>query len=129
MGSGRGAPGGFGGGYSGRGAPGGGFMGFPAPNGMSWGDYCMSSPVGIDGDGFPAGAWGECVAHAKMFELENPGWDNDPEFQDDGPVGQVITAMKRVNPGIAGRAEQAGIRLEEEVEMQFQNGGPIPFIN
>merc|ERR1712048_232901 len=99
-----------------------------APNGMIWSDYCMSSPVGIDTYGFPAGAWGECIAYAKIFELENPDWGSNPNYQDEGPCGQVIGAMMRAGGrGMEQGLEQAGNRLEEAVENNFRTGQPIPF--
>eukprot|EP00747_Dinoflagellata_sp_TGD_P102544 gnl/TRDRNA2_/TRDRNA2_168700_c1_seq1.p1 gnl/TRDRNA2_/TRDRNA2_168700_c1~~gnl/TRDRNA2_/TRDRNA2_168700_c1_seq1.p1 ORF type:complete len:349 (+),score=68.24 gnl/TRDRNA2_/TRDRNA2_168700_c1_seq1:108-1154(+) len=127
----------MGGGGGGGGAPqpqvmgaggggGGGFMSTQAPNGRSWADYCGAQQVQIDGNGMLAGAWGECMAWAKVFEVQNPGWDSMPQYRDEGPCGQVLNSIG----GIGGpQAQQAAEILEQACDQAVQQGRPLPIIN
>lgn len=108
----------------------GGFMTTQAPNGMLWQAYCQSQPVRIDENGFPAGAWGECLVWAKVYERRNPQWERDPDYMHEGPCGQVIAGMMRAAPGhMQGNIEGAANHLEEAAENCAINGRPLPIIN
>merc|ERR1740123_2740362 len=64
-----------------------------APNGMPWWQYCQGRPVSIDpASGFLIGPWGECLAWAKVFEIRNLGWQQDPRYANQGPCARVIEA-------------------------------------
>mmetsp|Transcript_68573 Transcript_68573/g.153663 ORF Transcript_68573/g.153663 Transcript_68573/m.153663 type:complete len:347 (-) Transcript_68573:161-1201(-) len=109
---------------------GGGFMNTVAPNGQPWSSYCGMSQPFKDGSGCVAGPWGECLAWAKVFEHQNPGYEQMPEYREDGPAGQVVSAMLSVCPGhmrqqIEGAAEQT----EHWCEQAIQRGQPLPIIN
>mmetsp|Transcript_81596 Transcript_81596/g.231255 ORF Transcript_81596/g.231255 Transcript_81596/m.231255 type:complete len:563 (-) Transcript_81596:158-1846(-) len=97
-----------------------------APKGMSWSDYCSSEDVLIGDDtGYIEGAWGECIAWAKVYELENPDWAKDPKYAVDGPCGQVLAELAAV----AGEeAEEAALRLEQACEHAGEWGQPMPLI-
>jgi len=107
----------------------GGFMNTVAPNGMPWWQYCQGRPVSIDpASGFLLGPWGECLAWAKVFEIQNPGWEQDPNFAG-GPCGQVIEAAIAGCPNhLKGPAGQAAERLELACEEAAFNGAPLPVI-
>lgn len=105
-------------------APAGGFMGTSAPNGATWGDYCGQSAPQVDGAGQLVGPWAECVAWAKYFEFKNPGWENDPQYED-GPCGQVINAIAPAGEQYA----QAADALEQACQQAADNGQPLPIIN
>lgn len=60
-----------------------------APNGQRWAEYCGPAPPAVDGDDRLTGAWGECINSGVIFEITNPGWDENPAFEG-GPVGQAI---------------------------------------
>merc|ERR1712232_556913 len=96
---------------SGAAGAGGGFMTTLAPNGMQWMQYCQTSPPLTDNQGFVSGPWGECIAWANVFELQNPSWSQMPEYAADGPCGQVIDAMLNT-----GGSQQAAERLEQACE-------------
>eukprot|EP00747_Dinoflagellata_sp_TGD_P044794 gnl/TRDRNA2_/TRDRNA2_143470_c0_seq1.p3 gnl/TRDRNA2_/TRDRNA2_143470_c0~~gnl/TRDRNA2_/TRDRNA2_143470_c0_seq1.p3 ORF type:complete len:118 (+),score=23.50 gnl/TRDRNA2_/TRDRNA2_143470_c0_seq1:602-955(+) len=103
-----------------------GFMGTLAPNNMTWQQYCETqAPMIDDSTGFPAGAWGQCVASAKKFESQNSNWQSDPAYADDGPCGQAIAALQK-----AGGPEdvEAANRLEQACEEAAANGRPFPLI-
>jgi len=105
-----------------------GFMATAAPNGMPWSTYCQSQQVAV-ANGLVAGAWGECLAWAKVFEIQNPGWANRPEYREDGPCGQVVEAMcSHASPGRRPEVEQAAGALEEACERCAQNGQAMPII-
>lgn len=104
-----------------------GFLGHLAPNGMTWRKYCDASPVTLDYSGALTGAWAECLASAKAYEIQNPHWEQDPQFISDGPCGQVIAAMDTA--GAPQTALVAAERLEEACEVAAMSGQPLPVIN
>lgn len=108
----------------------GGFMQTMAPNGMQWAQYCQSQPAFVDATSdHLAGAWGECLAWAKVFELQNHGWPQDPNFQQEGPCGQVIEAMLRsCPPQSKDHLEAAANRLETLCEAAAASRRPLPVI-
>eukprot|EP00443_Scrippsiella_acuminata_P008627 CAMPEP_0115201832 /NCGR_PEP_ID=MMETSP0270-20121206/17824_1 /TAXON_ID=71861 /ORGANISM="Scrippsiella trochoidea, Strain CCMP3099" /LENGTH=512 /DNA_ID=CAMNT_0002615247 /DNA_START=28 /DNA_END=1568 /DNA_ORIENTATION=- len=110
--------------------PMGGFMSTVAPNGMPWWQYCQGRPVSIDpASGFLIGPWGECLAWAKVFEIQSPGWQQDPKYASDGPCGQVIAAALASCPGhLKGPTGQAAERLELACEEAAFNAAPLPVI-
>lgn len=113
----------FSGGGGGAGGGGqGGWMNTQAPNGQLWSQYCGASRPQVQ-NGMLAGPWGECMAWAKLYEKQNPGWENDPTFQG-GPAGQIIEALQR-----AGGDTAAADRLEQACEQAADSGHPLPIIN
>lgn len=78
-----------------------GFMSMIAPNQMPWGMYCANKPVEVDpNSGALTGHWGECLAWAKVHEIQNAGWEKDPMFQGSSPCKQVKDAMMATNPDV-----------------------------
>lgn len=104
-----------------------GFLGHLAPNGLTWRKHCDASPVTLDHRGALIGAWAECLASAKAYEIQNPHWEQDPQFISDGPCGQVIAAMDAA--GAPQTALVAAERLEEACEVAALSGQPLPVIN
>jgi len=117
-------------GAAGAGGPAGGFMATLAPNGLPWQAYCYGQPVHIDPmTGFLQGPWGECLAWAKVFEVQSPGWASDPAYQASGPCGQVIEAVVAASPEhMMGQAIQSCERLELACDQAVQAGAPLPVI-
>jgi len=108
----------------------GGFMNTLAPNGMAWSQYCNGQQVMLDSQGFVVGAWGECLAYSKVLEAQSPDWVNNPDFQPDGPAGQVMNAMTAACPGhMRGQVQQAAERLEQACDQAANMGQPFPVIN
>lgn len=68
------------------------FMRTQAPNGQAWEAYTGNQTPNTDSNGFVCGPWGECIHYAVQFECQQPQWQSMPEYQDDGPAGQVIAA-------------------------------------
>lgn len=102
-----------------------GFMGTISPSGATWMQYCQSAGAPrLDNRGLVTGPWGECIAWAKVFEIQNPNWESMPEYRDDGPCGQVIDALCQ-----AGGSSEAGERLEEACQQAHAQGRPLPVIN
>ncbi|CAE7551299.1 GND [Symbiodinium sp. CCMP2456] len=92
----------------------GGFMDTAAPSGASWANVCRQHPVNVNGSTMMVdGAWGECLAWAVVYEHQNPGWESDPRFKDEGPAQQVINAM----------LETAPESMAPSIEMGSQNLG------
>lgn len=107
-----------------------GFMNTCAPNGQPWGVYCNTQQPFVDGQGYINGPWGQALAWAKVFEHQNPGWQQMPEYRDDGPAGQVINSMMTVVQGhMRPQIEQAAERMEGVCEQCCQSGQPLPIIN
>jgi len=108
----------------------GGFMISMAPNGMSWSHYCAGQQIVIDSStGYLAGSWGECLAWAKVFEIRNPGWADDPCYKTEGPCGQVIqSALQSCPHHLIASTENAANRLETACEAAASNGFPLPLI-
>jgi len=107
-----------------------GFMATLAPNNQSWANFCGTQQPMIDNSGFINGAWGQCIAWSKVFEHQNPGWQHQPEYKDEGPTGQVIQSMLNVcQPQMRQHAEQAANRLESACEQAVASGRNLPIIN
>jgi len=105
-----------------------GFMFTKAPNGQQWSQYCSQQPV-TDSQGFVAGHWGECLAWAKVYEIQNPNWSSDPTYQANGPCGQVIEAMLNSGPPhMRQTLDEAAAKLEAACEQAASNGQPLPII-
>lgn len=100
-----------------------GFMGTASPAGCSWRQFCAPHFPEIDTrTGFVVGPWGECLAWAKVFELQNPGWE-------DGPCGQAINAMlDRAGPRKR-EIERAADLLEQACAAAGASRRPVPLIN
>lgn len=113
------------------GAKAGGFMSTLAPNGMEWSRYCQGQQAMVDhGSGFVVGAWGECLAYAKVLEHQSPDWPSNPDFAPDGPAGQVCNAMQAAAPGtMRASVSQACEKLEQACEAAARSGQPFPVIN
>mmetsp|Transcript_41068 Transcript_41068/g.129299 ORF Transcript_41068/g.129299 Transcript_41068/m.129299 type:complete len:640 (-) Transcript_41068:152-2071(-) len=113
------------GGFSTRG----GFMASASPSGRPWMDYCRGEQVVIDSPGIVAGRWGECLAWAKVYELNNPSWENDPQYRDEGPCGQVVAAMLEASPyDMRSDISEAAERLEDTCASCAERGQPMPLI-
>jgi hypothetical protein len=106
-----------------------GFMATAAPNGQSWGAFCTSQQAFVTPQGHVGGAWGECIAWSKIFECQNPGSLDDPQYSP-GPTGQVIDYLVQSAPGhMAQKIQDAADRLEEACDQAAQSGRPFPLIN
>merc|ERR1719436_104349 len=102
----------------------GGFMDTKAPNGLTWMQYCGSLAPNVDRmQNIITGPWGECMAWAKVFEIQNPNWDSMPQYTHEGPCGQVIEAMK----GMGASQDVVAIaeNLEQQCENAHQQGRPL----
>lgn len=108
----------------------GGFMATAAPVGKTWNDYCQPHQVFTSEHSRSISQpWGECVAWAKAYEHNNPGWENDPRMRG-GPCAHVIQAMCENSPDhMSGAIVQAAEMLEEECEEAIRQGRPLPVIN
>eukprot|EP00442_Polarella_glacialis_P005445 CAMPEP_0115048028 /NCGR_PEP_ID=MMETSP0227-20121206/318_1 /TAXON_ID=89957 /ORGANISM="Polarella glacialis, Strain CCMP 1383" /LENGTH=304 /DNA_ID=CAMNT_0002431361 /DNA_START=1420 /DNA_END=2334 /DNA_ORIENTATION=+ len=114
-----------------NGGDGEGFMHTTAPNGQTWEDYCHAvEPAVNNQSGFPEGRWGECIAWAKVYEHQNRNWHHEPQYEDNGPCGQVIDAMWEAAPD---HRRQALANSAEKLEIACQaccdGGRPLPIIN
>lgn len=109
----------------------GGFMDTAAPSGASWANVCRQHPVNVNGSTMMIdGAWGECLAWAVVYEHQNPGWESDPRFKDEGPAQQVINAMLETAPESMARSIEMGSQnLEEACHNAVRAGMPVPLIN
>lgn len=106
-----------------------GFLATAAPNGQSWGQYCQAQQPRVSPQGYPVGPWGECVAWSKIFEYQNPGSLNDPQYEG-GPTGQVIQFMYNcAPPQMKEQCQVAGLQLEEACQQCADSGRPFPIIN
>jgi len=93
------------------------FMQRHAPNGQTWAEYLAPVPPSVV-QGKVSGAWAECVYSAMVFELTNPGWDQKPEYRDNGPVGYVTEFMTAC--GYDQSNAPLFDRAEETYRMQLQ---------
>merc|ERR1712083_323601 len=106
-------------------------MGTIAPNGDTWEQYCKWQRVKIDPDtGTVIGAWAECLAWAKAFEIETPDWASDPRYAEDGPCGQVINAIvAAADQDQELEVQHAAERFESQCDAAVANGHPLPLID
>mmetsp|Transcript_19147 Transcript_19147/g.45118 ORF Transcript_19147/g.45118 Transcript_19147/m.45118 type:complete len:355 (-) Transcript_19147:53-1117(-) len=106
-----------------------GFMSTLAPNNQTWMNYCQTQQPSVDSQ-MVNGAWGECLAWSKVYEFQNPNYNQQPEYREDGPAGQVIEAMLNRCPAhMRQQIEQAANKLEEACESAHRSGKPLPIIN
>jgi len=96
------------------------FLQQTAPNGLRWADYCAQAFPSTDQQGLVNGRWGECMHHAVLFEMQNPGWPGMPGYSpDDGPAGQVLNYMEeRGHAAFVSALEHN----EEATRQRIQNG-------
>jgi hypothetical protein len=106
-----------------------GFLATAAPNGQPWGAYCQMQQAFVTPQGYVGGPWGECIAWSKIFEFQNPGAIQDPQYEG-GPTGQVIQFLVDNAPGnMKQKLEQAADKLEEACDQCGNSGRPLPIIN
>lgn len=65
------------------------FLKLHAPNGQTWAEYVGAVPPACTADGKLTGAWSEIMYASVIFEQTHPGWNELPEYQDNGPAGYV----------------------------------------
>jgi len=75
------------------------FLQLHAPNGQTWANYCGPVPPALDSRGHLTGAWAEVMYASVVFELTHPGWNDLPEYQDNGPAGYVIEYLQACGYG------------------------------
>lgn len=90
------------------------------PSGEVWADYVATGPPTIDSDGRVTGAWGECIYAGVCFEITNPDWQGSPGYEDDGPVGIIITYANNCGYG---QHEQALLDTEESCKEELNSPG------
>jgi len=108
-----------------------GFLGTMAPCGVSWRKYCESHSVETDPNtGMLIGAWGECLAWAKVFEAENEDWPDYPQYAIQGPCGEVVDAVVDAASGSdEDYVGQAAERLERACQAAIAAGTRLPVID
>lgn len=107
----------------------GGFMGTAAPNGKPWLEYCRGGEPEISSGNFIVGPWGECLAWAVIYEHQNK-WEDDPQYENLGPVGGVIRAMmEHASDDDAEDVQHAAEELEVYCQEAIRQGKPLPVIN
>jgi len=93
------------------------FLQFLAPNGQRWLEYCGAAPPSVDPSGKLTGAWGECMSSAVVFEITHEDWDQDPDYAEQGPGGQVISYAEQCGYGAwANILETAEQSVHQEME-------------
>ena len=105
----------------------------PGPRGV-WSEYLKINPPTIldlgAGDGHRtllAGAWGECLVWAAVYEHQHPEWRRKNVFKDSGPAGQVIDYLAAL--GYRDRFEAAAQATEEasHAACEQHQAGPLEF--
>eukprot|EP00747_Dinoflagellata_sp_TGD_P020509 gnl/TRDRNA2_/TRDRNA2_127862_c0_seq1.p1 gnl/TRDRNA2_/TRDRNA2_127862_c0~~gnl/TRDRNA2_/TRDRNA2_127862_c0_seq1.p1 ORF type:complete len:574 (-),score=74.08 gnl/TRDRNA2_/TRDRNA2_127862_c0_seq1:167-1888(-) len=93
-----------------------------APNGETWADYVAPVPPVIV-NGKLEGAWFEVVYSGVVFEITNEGWDQLPEYADNGPVGFTIEYLTACGYGDSASAlEEAETRCQELLKKEGPPG-------
>lgn len=104
------------------------FLQLVAPNGITWSDYCSGRPVEIEpSSGALTGNWGECMAWAKIYELQTPDWESDPDYSSMGPCDQVRDAVVATNPDVPRKTiEEACKVLQLTCQAAAKTGALVP---
>eukprot|EP00747_Dinoflagellata_sp_TGD_P166023 gnl/TRDRNA2_/TRDRNA2_188195_c0_seq1.p1 gnl/TRDRNA2_/TRDRNA2_188195_c0~~gnl/TRDRNA2_/TRDRNA2_188195_c0_seq1.p1 ORF type:complete len:336 (-),score=62.64 gnl/TRDRNA2_/TRDRNA2_188195_c0_seq1:120-1127(-) len=70
------------------------FLNVKAPNRTPWGEILDGQKPTVDSNNFLSGPWGRAVVAGVRYEMSHPDWSESPNYQDNGPVGQIIDFMQ-----------------------------------
>jgi len=92
-------------------------LAYQGPN--SWRNFLVNEPI-VDSQGLLAGAWGDALRAAVLYEMRYPGWPQEERFfgPRNGPAGQVIAFLDAKGFGMfEATAEHTENVLKENPQM------------